>query len=289
MSLHTCMGLTFFWHEGCFGLDACYLFPQCVQAVICLTVDVLLHILCMLLGRQHCDHCLLTRPLLRTVVYACLKNPRWQKQLMPTPGACVSVSLSPESPYVEKEALMVVPPLHSCAPQQWHLASMAGTGFFLYSFYCGTPYPSALRLSPYSQLQSYPWVWPPKLKPQHPVLACPMDEHLRLVHARQWQKLSVQISLSLCFSPCKPVAVLSSESLKPLLCLFLSPGQWGDFSMWTPFPFTASSQSPWYFLILNLFFFSFVLPHYMTVFLSFWKAEVFFQYLLEVPWESSHI
>ena len=140
--------------------------------------------------------CLVAGPLAAAAVHACLWNQRWQWWLTPAAEARVGSALPPESMRAEKEAPMAVLSLSSRAPQQWRLALLAGPASFPYSLGCGTPHPSPLRLSPCSQPQSFPQLWPSKLEPQHPAPT----------HLSGWVSQAVE---------CQAVA--------PIICAGLSP------------------------------------------------------------------
>ena len=72
---------------------------------------------------------------------------------------------------MEQETPMAGPPLSSCTPQQWSLASLAGPGFFPDSLSCGILTPSGcLHAVNHNPL---PGVWPLKPKPQDPAPTCP--------------------------------------------------------------------------------------------------------------------
>ena len=135
---------------------------------------------------------------------------------------------------------MVVLPLSSYAPQQWHLASLAGLGFFPYSV--GVHHTSApsgcLHIAnpspfPRSDLQS------PSLSTQRP--PAQTQERLRLGSAGLWHQPSVQVSL--CFPLCELVAVLFSEASKlppATLSWLISPPVRGLPSVWKSFLFHSS-------------------------------------------------
>ena len=102
--------------------------------------------------------CLLAGP--AAAAAACALLEQQVQRLEPTHGSLSSGGPCPplELVYVlscclrlhaGKEAPMAVPPLSSCAPQQWCLASLAGPGFFL--VHTQLPHSSLIMLSPRSQ------------------------------------------------------------------------------------------------------------------------------------------
>ena len=131
----------------------------------------------------------------------------------PAQSSCVRLT---ESTCTRKEALMVVLLLSFHAPQQWHLASLTGPGFF--RAHPELPQSSLFRLSlcaspgpfPGSDLRS------PSFSTQPP--PTPVDECLRLGSAGQLYRLSVQGTLRVAFH--KLAVTLSSEAPK----LPVSPG-----------------------------------------------------------------
>lgn len=71
--------------------------------------------------------------------HICLWSLRWHLWLMSAPRAHVSGALPFESPCVQKDFCGgSAPPLS----KQWHLVSLGGSGFFLYSLSCGKQHSS---------------------------------------------------------------------------------------------------------------------------------------------------
>lgn len=168
--------------------------------------------------------------------------------------------------YVQEKKLLswfcpsphVLPPL----PQQWHLASLEGLVFWVYS--------ELLHSNSFSYLWSANPVlssdlWSLNFGTQPPPTL--VEEHLRLGNIWYWYLLSLQATLHFAF--CILVATLYSKDPKHLLCPGWSSHQWENFQGYrNPSSFRASSlwcrSHPDFFL-------SFFFPFFLLSYLVMWS------------------
>ena len=270
-SLHSLYGFNIFVARAAFSLGACCLFPQCVLAIIPLLGGVQVW-----------------RPTRAPGAHA-----RWGQWLVP---ASISLCSSSAGPCLPLEPVMVVAacarPQSSC--RQWPVAWVHAQGKKLLWWSCPSPRVPTPTMAPC-------FSGGPRLLPHKPSVAT--LQHFQSVSTRPTPVLSLGAWASapspyrgwasqagehgvavltvstgpFCFTYCRLVTVLFFEALKLPLQVDLPTSERTSQAVVTVPP---SQLPPWVtgpIPIFFSFFFSFVLPAYMEVFLPFRTSEVFCQ------------